>query len=85
MPKSLLMYLYNTCNTMWHMAGGGMHKGFWWESWRQTPLAVSMHKWDNTRTDLNQTGQQGIDWIRLTQDRDRWWGLVHNEMKLLVL
>jgi hypothetical protein len=31
------------------------------------------HKWeDNIKMDLREIGFGGVDWIRLTQDRDRW-------------
>jgi hypothetical protein len=35
--------------------------------------------------DLREIGLEGLDWINLVQDRDRWWALVNTVMNLLVL
>jgi hypothetical protein len=35
--------------------------------------------------DLGETGLGGVDWIRLSQDRDRWWAVVSAVMNLRVL
>jgi hypothetical protein len=35
--------------------------------------------------DLRDTGWGGVEWIRLIQDRDRWWALVNTVMNLRVL
>jgi hypothetical protein len=37
---------------------------------------------DNIRMDLRDIGWGGMDWIRLAQDRDQWWGLVNTIMNL---
>jgi hypothetical protein len=37
---------------------------------------------DGTRMDLRETGLGGVDWIRLTQDRDRWRAVVSAVMNL---
>jgi hypothetical protein len=34
--------------------------------------------------DLRDTGLDGMDWIDLAQDRDRWWALVNMVMNLPV-
>jgi hypothetical protein len=39
---------------------------------------------DNIEKDLRETGWDGIDWIDLTQDRDRWRALVNMVMNLRV-
>jgi hypothetical protein len=31
---------------------------------------------DGIRMDLREIGLGGVDWIRLAQDRDRWWAVV---------
>jgi hypothetical protein len=36
------------------------------------------------RRNLQQVGCGGIDWMRLAQDRDRWWALVNAVMNLRV-
>jgi hypothetical protein len=35
--------------------------------------------------DLREIGLGGVDWIRLAQDRDRWWAVVNTAMNLRVL
>jgi len=43
------------------------------------------HRWeDNIKTDLQEVGCRGMDWIKLAQDRDRWPALVNAAMKLQV-
>ena len=32
---------------------------------------------DNIKMDLPEVGCEGMDWIELAQDRDRWWTLVN--------
>jgi hypothetical protein len=54
--------------------GGEMYAGFWW--WR--PLGRPRRRWeDNINMDLQEVGYEGIDWIDLAQDRDRWRALVN--------
>jgi hypothetical protein len=41
------------------------------------PLGKSRRTWeDNIKTDLQEVECQGMDWIDLAQDRDRWRALV---------
>jgi hypothetical protein len=50
------------------------------------PLARPMCRWeDGIRMDLREIGLGGMDWIRLAQERDRWWGVVSAVMNLRVL
>jgi hypothetical protein len=43
----------------------------------KSPLGRPWHRWeDGIRIDLRETGLGGVDWIRLTQDRDRWRAVV---------
>jgi hypothetical protein len=35
---------------------------------------------DNTRMDLREIGWDGVDWIHLAQDRNKWWGPVNMVM-----
>jgi hypothetical protein len=39
---------------------------------------------DNIRMDFREVGWEGVDWIRLDQDRDQWRALVNTVMNLLV-
>jgi hypothetical protein len=42
------------------------------------PLRKSRHRLDdNIKMDLKETGLEGVDWVHLAQDRDRWRSLVN--------
>jgi hypothetical protein len=42
------------------------------------PLGRHKRRWaDNIKMYLNEIGLEGVDWIYLVQDRDRWRGLVN--------
>jgi hypothetical protein len=50
------------------------------------PLGRPRRRWeDGIRMDLREIGLGGVDWIRLSQDRDRWRVVVSALMNLLVL
>jgi hypothetical protein len=40
---------------------------------------------DGIRMDLGEIGLGGVDWIRLSQDRDRWRAVVSAVMNLRIL
>jgi hypothetical protein len=49
------------------------------------PLGRPTHRWeDYIMMDLQKVGFGGIDWIKLAQDRDRWWELVTLVMNLRI-
>jgi hypothetical protein len=41
------------------------------------PLGRHRHRWKaNIKMDLKEVGQEGMDWLHLAQDRDKWQSLV---------
>ena len=49
------------------------------------PLGRLRHRWEgNFKMDLQEMGCGVMDWIKLTQDRDRWQTLVNLVMNFLV-
>jgi hypothetical protein len=66
-------------------------------SWYQLTVPTRIHegkralgrprrRWeDGIRMDLREIGLGGVDWIRLSQDRDRWRAVVSAVMNLRVL
>jgi hypothetical protein len=50
------------------------------------PLGRPRRRWeDGIRMDLREIGLGGVDWIRLSQGRDRWRAVVSAVMNLRVL
>jgi hypothetical protein len=50
------------------------------------PLGRPRRRWeDGIRMDLEEIGCEGVEWIQLAQDRDRWRAVVNAVMNLLVL
>jgi hypothetical protein len=50
------------------------------------PFGIPRHRWeDNMTMSLQEMGWEGIDWIDLAQDRERWRALVNAVMNLWVL
>jgi hypothetical protein len=51
----------------------------------KNPLGRTRRRWkDSIKMDLEDVGCGGMDWIELTQNRDRWRVLVNAVMKLRV-
>jgi hypothetical protein len=49
------------------------------------PLGRTRHKWeDNIKSDLQEMGWDGVEWIDMAQDRDRWRAVVTAVMNLWV-
>jgi hypothetical protein len=50
------------------------------------PLGRPRRRWeDGIKMDLEEIGWEGVDWIHLAQDRDRWRAVVNAVMNLRVL
>jgi hypothetical protein len=48
-------------------------------------LGRRSRRWvDNNKMDLTEIGLDGMNWLELSQDRDRWRALVNTVMILLV-
>jgi len=68
------------------MGEGEADTGFWWGNLRERDhLGRPRLRWkDNIKMDLQEVGCDGMDWIELAQDRDRWWALENEVMNLWV-
>ena len=63
----------------------GVYKVFLGKPEGRRPLGRPRRRWvDNIRTDLQEVGYGYMDWLGLTQDRDRWRTLVSAVMNLRV-
>ena len=54
-----------------------MYTGFWWgKPEGKRPLGRPRHRWeDNIKEDLQKVVFEGMGWLDLAQDRDRWQAL----------
>jgi hypothetical protein len=52
-----------------------VHLRHGWENLKKRPLGRARLTWeDNTKMDQEvRWGRGNMDWINVTQDRDRWW------------
>ena len=56
-----------------------------WKPEGKRPLGRSNCRWEvNIKMDLQEVGCEGMDWIELAQDRDRWGSLVNAVTSLQV-
>jgi hypothetical protein len=72
---------------MWHAwERRELYKVFMGKLEGKRPLGRPRHRReDGIRMDLREIGLRGVDWIRLAEDRDRWWAVVSAVMNLWVL
>jgi len=64
---------------------GKVYTGVWWENLRKRDHSEDrdVDGRNILRLDLQEVGcEEGMGWIELAQDRDRWWTLVNAVMNL---
>ena len=63
----------------------GVYRVFVGKPEGKRPLGRSRRRWeDNIKTDLQEVGCGGVDWMELAQDRDRWRAHVNEVMNLQI-
>jgi hypothetical protein len=51
----------------------------------KVPLGRPRRRWvDNIKMDLREIGWDGVDWIDMSQDKDKWRALVNTVLNLRV-
>ena len=63
----------------------GVYRDFGGKPVGKRPLGIHRRRWeDNIKMVLQEVGCEGMDWIELAQDRERWRALVSAVMNLQV-
>jgi hypothetical protein len=58
---------------LWHASERKVYKVLVGKPEGKRPLGRPKRRWeDGIRVDVGEIGLRGVDWIRLSQDRDRW-------------
>jgi hypothetical protein len=71
---------------MWHAWERKVYKVLVGKPEGKRPLVRPRSRWeDRNRMDLRETSLEGVDWIRLAQDRNQWRAVVSAMMNLRVL
>jgi hypothetical protein len=63
--------------------GRGVYRVLVWKSEGKRPQGKPRRRWvDSIKMKLQEVGCEGMDWIDLKQDRDRWRALVNAVVNL---
>jgi hypothetical protein len=56
-----------------------MHASLWLENLKERDnLGQLCINRDNIKTDLKETGSEGVDWMDIAQNRNKLWAVVNN-------
>jgi hypothetical protein len=65
--------------------GRGAYRVLIWRPEGKRPMGRPRHRWeDNIKMGLRETGIDGVNWIRLAQDRVQWRAFVNALMNLRI-